>query len=81
MSTGFSRKSAAPSFIAATAASTEPKPVSTTTGGGGVRARASASTSRPLPSGSIRSVSTRSIGPPAANSVRAAARSPAAATA
>ncbi len=58
VSTGFIRKSAAPSFIARTASSTVPKAVITTTGVSGSASRAAASTSKPLPAGNRRSVST-----------------------
>ncbi len=58
VSTGLVRKSAAPSFMAFTASSTVPKAVITTTGVSASASRAACSTSRPLPAGSLRSVST-----------------------
>ncbi len=58
VSTGFVRKSAAPSFIARTASSTVPKAVITTTGVSGSASRAACRTSKPLPAGSLRSVRT-----------------------
>ncbi len=58
MSTGFVRKSTAPSFIALTASSIVPNAVITITGVSRSRSWAAFKTSKPLPAGSFRSVST-----------------------